>query len=476
MQGFINTTAGLRPLLIEGIEAVNYQLYSTPTAQHGILSIKYIANQGIGGGNIYIYVPYYESDTQYAIEQFWNWVSDVANGAVGKTYNSYLNNQPFVGIQYATQASSYSQAFAYVAKMADDATIDDVCNHAFETADISGTINTFTNVVTSNAMNANPNVGDRVYIATDQGYTASDPMDPFQKTTIANFTPSPDNPVLLDGIYSYLTGTPSHLEKGATVAQSGNVWRVQIQGGIVVSAEACPIDFTQFGGVSEIDGFLYIINNSFPGFNPVDVCFDTAPTPPTTPTNSGQWIQVKLGFLLFPNSAPQQFTGYEICNYISSGAGGFGGAVFSNMHLPQGAEVFVKDDVTGLYKRFANGNSWQINNTNVGPAPVVPVTYQYSEFYNGVIAVPPEAYFGISANEYAFEYNWCPGGLGSDPCYEGQVPTYPTPLTCTYFERQDIGEPGNPFYITAATILDGDYEAGNGTMTQGWWPCGAGAS
>ncbi len=460
MQGFINTTAGLRPLLIEGIESVSYQLYSTPTANHGILSIKYIANQGIGGGNIYVYIPYYVDNTQYPIEQFWKWVSDIANGAIGKTYNSYLNNQPFPAIQYATNSSSYSQSFAYVAKLADDATLNDACNYAFETADISGTVNTFTNVVTSNAANSTPNVGDRIYIASNQGY---DP-NPFEKGNEAAYTPSPDNPALLDGIYSYLNGNPAYIEaaggKGTTIPQEGNVFRVQIQGGIIVVAEACPVDFTQLGGVDDIDAFLYIHNNGFPGFQTGDVCFDTAPNPPTTITNSGQWIQVKLGFLLFPNSAPQleiQMGApqpYFVCNYIDVG-GGVMGSVTAGMKLPQNAEVYLKDDVTGAYKKFANGNSWQLNNVNEKG----PITYQYSSFYDGIIAVPPEAYFGISANEYAFKVDWgadYPDDLGFD-------------LECEYFKRQSQGapEPGQPAqYITAA----GNPE-GTGVLNSPWWPC-----
>ncbi len=208
MQGFINTTAGFSPLLLEGIEQVAYQLYSTPTASHGILSIKYVPNQGIGGGNIYVYLPYYEN-TQFPLEQFWNWVSDVSMGAVGKTLNNYLDNKPFVGIQYASNSSNYTQSFAYVAKLADDATIDDACDYVFETADLSPSgINTFTNVVTDNSNNTNPNVGDRVYVATNQGY---DPFgDPLSKGNPNDYSPSPNNPVLLDGIYAFLAGVGAH--------------------------------------------------------------------------------------------------------------------------------------------------------------------------------------------------------------------------------------------------------------------------
>ena len=59
MQGFINTTAGLRPLLLEGIEKVTYSTVVTSSFEHGVLSIQYIPNSGIGGGNVYVYIPHF---------------------------------------------------------------------------------------------------------------------------------------------------------------------------------------------------------------------------------------------------------------------------------------------------------------------------------------------------------------------------------------------------------------------------------
>ena len=106
-------------------------------------------------------------------------------------------------------------------------------------------------------------------------------------------------------------------------------------------------------------------------------------------------------------------------------------------------------------KKFANGNSWQLNNVNEKG----PITYQYNNFYDGIIAVPPEAYFGISAEEYAFKVDWgtdYPDDLGFD-------------LECEYFKRQTAGapEPGEPQQYTTAA---GNPE-GTGVLNSPWWPC-----
>ena len=94
MQGFINTTAGLRPLLLEGIEKVTYSTIVTSNSESGVLSIQYIPNTGIGGGNVYVYIPPF-TNGNYALERFWDWVGVVSAGAVGKTLNSFYNNKPF---------------------------------------------------------------------------------------------------------------------------------------------------------------------------------------------------------------------------------------------------------------------------------------------------------------------------------------------------------------------------------------------
>ena len=113
------------------------------------------------------------------------------------------------------------------------------------------------------------------------------------------------------------------------------------------------------------------------------------------------------------------------------------------------------NDVTGAYKKFANGNSWQLNNVNEKG----PITYQYSSFYDGIIAVPPEAYFGISAEEYAFKVDW-----GADYLDE-----LGNDLECEYFFRQSGGapEPGQPPQYTTAA---GNPE-GTGVLNSPWWPC-----
>ena len=197
MQGYVNTTAGLRPLLLEGIEAVTYQQYSTANQQHGILSIRYIPNQGIGGGNVFVWVPFY-TNQQFPIERFWNWVSEISSGAVSKTLNSFYDDRPFVAIQTSSQSDNYNDSQAFVFKLADDATIAEACAHEFK---VDNGVNTYTNVVTNNATNVAPNVGDRIYVNTTQGYSP----DPFGENNPENI-PSTTNPTLVDGTYSYLQG------------------------------------------------------------------------------------------------------------------------------------------------------------------------------------------------------------------------------------------------------------------------------
>ena len=92
MQGFINTTAGLRPLLLEGIEKVTYSTIVTSNSESGVLSIQYIPNTGIGGGNVYVYIPHF-TNGNYALERFWDWVGSVSAGSVGKTLNSFYLQQ-----------------------------------------------------------------------------------------------------------------------------------------------------------------------------------------------------------------------------------------------------------------------------------------------------------------------------------------------------------------------------------------------
>tara|TARA_Y100000401_G_C8313927_1_gene221358 strand:- start:12 stop:1442 length:1431 start_codon:yes stop_codon:yes gene_type:complete len=455
MQGFINTTAGLRPLLLEGIEAVNYQQYTTASQDHGIISIKYVPNTGIGGGNIFIWVPFY-TDLNYPVERFWDWVASVAQGGIGKTLNSFYNGKPFAAIQTSSLSGNFSQSEAFVFRLEDTATIDDACNHQFETADLSASgVNTFINVVTNNSQNSDPNVGDKIYISTNQGYTGA--SNPFEKASIT--APSPNNAELLDGVYAYLSGTPAYNQvdpfKGSVIpqAQTGSVFKIEIKSGFIIESLVCPVNFTGLGDVSDIPGYIFAVTDPFLFNNNLQslLCFDQVlqnnpgVDPSTVPLNGGKWLAVEFGFKLLPNSAPMDPAtppGVYVCNY-TGGVGGFSSA----FNIPNFAEVYMKDPsvgTDGLYKRLEDGNTWTIPSA-IGPP--VPETWNYNQFGQGIfpgaegvpIVVPSQAYYGQPTDpDYAFDIDWGPGY----PDEKGNN------LVCEYFKT--LTGVFNPTTITPA--------------------------
>ena len=435
MQGFINTTAGLRPLLLEGIEAVNYSQYSTENQQHGILSIRYIPNSGIGGGNVFVWIPFYNSPN-YPLERFWSWVGDVSAGAVGKTLNSYYNNKPFVAIQTSSQAQGLTVSEAFVYQLANDATVDDACNHAFQSASVTGNTDTYTNVVTNNAQSSEPTVGSKIYIGTNQG---------FEETFSPTNTASSTNPTLPDGTYAYLSGGhPEFMEKGQAASQTGSIYRVKILQGFVTESVICPIDFTVLGGANDIDGFIPFViepglwygQSEFSRNNALCYASGQAGNPGgmSSSNNAGLlWVPVKFGFLLFPNSAPQDSSlppnGEYTCNYT-------GGQ--SVPGIPQNAEVFLQDSQSLQYKKMQPGATWEID-IPVDPSlpPFFPsgvTTIAFDDigamsgmFGNGpVIVVPPDSFYNPGGNNYSFSIDWgieYPSSLNP-----------PTNLVCEYFK------------------------------------------
>lgn len=459
MQGFINTTAGLRPLLLEGIEAVNYQQYTTASQDYGIISIKYVPNTGIGGGNIFIWVPFY-SDLNYPVERFWDWVASVAQGGIGKTLNSFYNNKPFAAVQTSSLSGNFSQSEAFVFRLEDTATIDDACNHQFETADLSASgVNTFINVVTNNSQNSDPNVGDKIYISTNQGYTGA--SNPFEKASIT--APSPNNAELLDGVYAYLSGTPAYNQvdpfKGSSIpqAQAGTVFKIEIKSGFIIDSLVCPVTFNELGSISDIPGYIFAVTDPFLFNNNLQglLCFDQVlqNNPGVDPSevllNGGKWLAVEFAFKLLPNSAPMDPAtppGVYVCNYAGSNAGGFVGNLSFN--IPNFAEVYMKDPsigTDGLYKRLEDGNSWTIPSA-IGPP--VPETWNYNQFGQGIfegatgvpIVVPSQAYYGQPTDpDYAFQIDW---GSGY-PDEKGNN------LVCEYFRT--ITGIFNPTAITPAS-------------------------
>lgn len=451
MQGFINTTAGLRPLLLEGIEKVTYSTVVTSSFEHGVLSIQYIPNSGIGGGNVYVYIPHF-TNGNYALERFWDWVAAVSAGGMGKTLNSFYNNQPFVGVRTVSFDASYSQSAAYVVKVADNASIADTCAVLFQDQSVTGTESTFLNVVTNAAQNTDPTVGAKVYISNSQGYNN------FQGNYGA--APSPVNPALEDGTYAWLVGDPETFEKGTNFPQVGYISRVEIKSGFIIASAVCPIDFSAPNAVSDIQGYIYInYNPAGPGMTvSSNVCFDLySPfADPTGPTNipstnvNNRWVPVKLGLIvgssvLPATSTPPNFASptagnpqygdftqsWWQCNY-------YGGAADPRA-IPPNTLVYMKDEASGEYRLLESGNTWTLPNVPVPqgfdplPDPQGNRLYEYHNFYQGqgapILAIPSQQTLqqDAAADPYAFQINW-------GDVWSGFTNQAGSPLICDYFK------------------------------------------
>ena len=78
MQGFIKTTAGLRPVLLDGIEEVTYTTNAGGLYHTGSLGIKYIPNSGTGTGNIFLLMITYN----ILLKNFGNGLIQLAQGKI----------------------------------------------------------------------------------------------------------------------------------------------------------------------------------------------------------------------------------------------------------------------------------------------------------------------------------------------------------------------------------------------------------
>lgn len=453
MQGFINTTAGLRPLLLEGIEKVTYSTIVTSNSESGVLSIQYIPNTGIGGGNVYVYIPHF-TNGNYALERFWDWVGSVSAGSVGKTLNSFYNNEPFTGIRTVSFDSSYSQSDAYVVKVADNASIADTCAVLFQAESVTGTSNTFLNVVTNASNNSDPTIGAKVYISSAQGF------ENFQGGNF-NSVPSPINPALEDGTYAWLVGSPETTEKGQNFPQNGSVSKVEIKSGFIIASAVCPIDFSAANAVSDIQGYIYVNYTPMgPGATTdSNVCFDlyspfasdtgSANIPSTSTSN--RWVPVTLGLIIGSSILP---AGNVAPNFVSPTAGnpvfGFINNIQQNWFtcnyygglagdgIPPNTLVYMKDTVSGEYRLLESGNTWTLPQVPVPQSfdPPIPAgdprLYSYDNFYgqpNKVMAIPSQQTLqqDAAAPAYSFQINW--GNVWS-----GYIQQNNDPLVCDYFK------------------------------------------
>ena len=465
MQGFLRTSAGLRPVLLEGIEEVTYTSNSGLN-NTGTLAIKYIPNSGTGTGNIFINIPAY-SNLQYPIERFWDWVGAISGGD-NKTFNSFLGSGVIIGsvVGTVTTQAGIGSAESYIISVDSSESIDNICDLVFDTnATVESGVSTpnYTNVLTNGQ--AAPAVFDQVWISNTQGY------DPFGATAFGNVFPSPTQGALPDGTYALLSGTPKVISEkgGGVIEQSGTIYRIVMKNGIISSTQVCPQSFD----VMELKGWIRDnFSEPFPASN--STCAQIAYTAGAPlslndwqdstekGSKSGAFFPVTFAFDFAGTEAVPQLGDLEdpsVPFYTCS----YGGGVFEqNLYVPVGAKVYVKGAKDTAYVPFQNGNfiTW----SEVG-VEVTTVSINSLQSYGAMYTEDPSEL----SNARVFKIDWgaaYPDEKGAD-------------LSCPYFRADDYvffeGEPDSTNYVFSQFLAS----TSNGTVG-GWasFPCigGAGAS
>tara|TARA_R100000988_G_scaffold90823_1_gene54494 strand:+ start:318 stop:1682 length:1365 start_codon:yes stop_codon:yes gene_type:complete len=430
MQGFIKTTAGLRPVLLDGIEEVTYTTNAGGLNHTGSLGIKYIPNSGTGTGNIFINIPAYDN-LQYPIEKFWEWVNSVSAGQ-NKTYNQFLGSGVVIGavVGTITTSAGLTPTTGYVIQVADDLSMEDMCALVFNTNATAEGPN-YTNVVTNGV--PTPAVFDHIFISSQQGYSPFDMIDTFSTT------PSPNNAALPNGTYAFLNGAPQVTEKGSTFPQSGDVYRIVVRSGIIEAMQVCPMVFQ----VSELKGWIRSIFD-FEGAPPdcaatcaqVAICngCDLSEAAWDLGNQVGSWYPVKYAFNNISPPMPDDCPG---------GYAPYYGGNFQAMQqwIPVGAIPYIKGFYDTDYVPLINGSVITVD--MLGPEAItVSVAALMS---NGLAMYTTNS----PVNTYVFEIDW--GAEGYNDC-EGN------PITQAYF-RYDPLVPGctTPPMGTFASFLNDNF-------------------
>jgi hypothetical protein len=430
MQGFINTTAGLRPVLLDGIEEVTYTTNAGGLNRTGSLGIKYIPNSGTGTGNIFINIPAYD-DLQYPLEKFWEWVNSVGGGQ-NKTYNQFLGSGVVIGavVGTITTGAGITPQTGYVIQVAEDLPIEDMCELLFNTNAAEGP--NYTNVLTNGT--STPAVFDHIFISSQQGYSQ------FEMIDTLNLFPSPNNAALPNGTYAFLAGSPQVVEKGSTFDQNGDVYRVVVRSGMIETVQVCPIVFT----VSELKGWIrsiFDVVNDGGGAECAATCAQVAICNGCDLSEAdwdlgnpvGPWYPVKYAFNNFSPPTPDDCPG----GYAPVYGGGFSP---SQQYIPVGASTYIKGFYDTDYVPLTNGSVITVNNS---PGPEEPATVNVGVLMNNGLTMYTSASFN---NNHVFEIDW--GAEGYNDC-EGN------PITQAYF-KQDPLIPGclTPPMGTFASFLN----------------------
>ena len=372
MQGFIQTSVGLKPINLSNIQAVNYYKSSNTVGTNaagervygssGSIAVEYIGNNvGVesSGGNILIVTEWFENE-QWVVKRFWDWVNAVNAGGISKTLNSYLHNKSIYGVQQFA-ITNFANTNSFGIKVDESMPIEDLCQLKFtyDNALNDWTYSTFVTNVYGNF----PEYGANVYFDRNRGYAEKGtPLVP-EVTTSNSKAP-------VDGVYAWLSGTPEYSytdfsgggpPSNVTVDQTGSVYRVTLKDGKIFKVEICPADFLADDAVNDIDGAVlpqYLsqppaagcncYNERIPG-SPFGSTFGCNMMGGTVQNDDYGWIDVKLGFTEIPPPVPS-FPDFEspvpqppteaVCPTFDAE---FGSSLLYAAGLPKGARVWIQN-------------------------------------------------------------------------------------------------------------------------------------
>ncbi len=316
MHGYVQTSIGLRPVLLDRIQTVTWTYPG--------ITISYLGQNNVVNGNIAIILnPKNDAniygDSADVLKAFWAWVADVSSGAgPNKTLNQYLPNFTIDSVN-SMNITGYSAGGAGLEALLLNATDEaDACAKSW-----SGYARDF--IVLTNSGTNYPVVGYQVWTQL---------VAPIKdgESQVGGVHPP-------DGTYAWLAPTFIANPPVGSDTSTGVVYYVTIKGGYIHAAEVC--ESYLLNAPSGINGHY----NKFPVGTtgcpdlPTASCYANAVLNPPCDDN---WVDGEFGFTgIIP-----PFEEFGTWNCFKSG--GF----FDSENLT-GARVFIKDS-TGKWVPFTN--------------------------------------------------------------------------------------------------------------------------
>ncbi len=300
MHGYVESSNGLRPIMIDKIDYANYGA--------GNINIYYVGQNNLTQGNISINLGEFNTTTQgyefpivsreAVLSAFWGWVAEVSGGNPGVTLNSYFERY-IIGTVSSYTIVNYSEQEGFITPVADNA---GACAIDWNTQDVT-TIQS----VRSNASGTIP-------VLTYQVFNAI--------TTPVGTDQQIGGDAVADGTYAWLSGTLG--DKGKGTSASGNTYFVEIKGGYIRQVEVC---------IGEL-------LNGASGTTAYYAQGGQLPEPDCYYFNPAGFISGTFGFTNIPGPAFNAGSSTWNCN-SGSGFSGNGNMIGANVYIQNAAGDFV---------------------------------------------------------------------------------------------------------------------------------------